>query len=160
MAREESDREDLLREATALVERVELMTLADGIHVVIGFRRDGSASFYFGVEPVYQFNVQGELRRAHLNGRLYKAESGKLIALDRHRTADEVQLIRSEVSRSQTNTLLSDLHQRLSELTERIREHRFQKIGQVPTDADILGRALRWLEAREEPRVAASARVG
>ena len=64
MAREEQDREDLLREASALVERAEV-ALADGAtRVVLGFRRDGCASFYFGSERAYQFNTDDALRRA------------------------------------------------------------------------------------------------
>ena len=47
MARQESNREDLLREATALVERVELHVPAFEEPIVVGFRRDGCASFLF-----------------------------------------------------------------------------------------------------------------
>ena len=42
MARRESDREDLLREATALVERAELTIEGFDEPIVVGFRRDGS----------------------------------------------------------------------------------------------------------------------
>ena len=70
MARDESDREDLLREATALVERIELAPAdaADDEHIVAGFRRDGALSIYFGADPVYHFNSAGELRRAYCDG--------------------------------------------------------------------------------------------
>src|SRR5688572_26999220 len=68
MSRRESDREDLLREATALVERVELLVPGEGEPVVAGFRRDGSLSVFFGPEAVYQFNSAGELRRAFAGG--------------------------------------------------------------------------------------------
>src|SRR5688572_18570527 len=64
MARQEQDREDILREATALVERVELLIPEFPEPIVAGFRRDGSASFFFGADPVLQFNAQGKLRRA------------------------------------------------------------------------------------------------
>ena len=74
MARRESDREDLLREATALVERAELTIEGFDEPIVVGFRRDGSASFFFGADPVYQFNTAFELRRAFVVGLLYKAE--------------------------------------------------------------------------------------
>src|SRR5437588_282047 len=87
MARETTDREDLLREATALVERAELAVADWPEPVVIGFRRDGAASIYFGGDPVYQFNARGELRRAFVADRLFKAEHGILAALDRQRSA-------------------------------------------------------------------------
>ena len=48
MARHEEDREDLLAEATALVERAELVVEGAAESVVIGFRRDGCASIYCG----------------------------------------------------------------------------------------------------------------
>src|SRR3954447_20411722 len=98
MSRHESDREDLLREATALVERIELTVGGFDLPVVCGFRRDGAASFYFGADPVYQFNAVGQLRRAFVAGRLIKAERGRLVALSRERTENEVALVRHELS--------------------------------------------------------------
>jgi len=73
MAREEEPREDLLREATALVERVELQIEGFAETIVAGFRRDGAASFYFGQDFVFQFNTANQLRRGYVEGRLFKA---------------------------------------------------------------------------------------
>ncbi len=160
MAREESDREDLLAEATALVERAELLTLNDGIAVVAGFRRDGAISFYFGPDPVYQFNARGELRRAFRQGRLIKAEQGRLVALTRERTETESLLVRHELSRGETRTLLAELDGHLSELAQRVRERRFQLVGQVPADVDVVGRIERWLDSRGDTTIAPSPRVG
>src|SRR4051794_4315307 len=115
MARTESDREDLLREATALVERVELQV--DGLEqpIVVGFRRDGCASFFFGAEAVYQFNSAGELRRGYIDGLLYKAVGGRLISLKRERTGTAVTLQRLELDADQIAAILesasADLHQ-------------------------------------------------
>ena len=75
MARNQSDREDLLREATALVERAELRISGWSEPVVVGFRRGGGASLFFGGKEVYQFNAGGELRRAFVAGRLIKASA-------------------------------------------------------------------------------------
>src|ERR1700704_5517811 len=105
MAREESSREELLREATALVERVELIpnvAISDG-HIVAGFRRNGALSVFFGEDPVYQFNAAGELRRAYTNGKLLKADRGRLAALQRVRTQNEVQLVRHELDETDAN---------------------------------------------------------
>src|SRR6184192_244955 len=98
MARVERDREDLLAEATALVERVELEVAGWPGHVVLGFRASGCGSVYFGADEAYQFNTTGELRRAYRDGALYKAERRRLVRLARQRTAEEVQLIRHELN--------------------------------------------------------------
>jgi len=159
MAREESDREDLVAEATALVERAELLTLNDGIAVVAGFRRDGAASFFFDADPVYQFNAHGQLRRAFHHGKLIKAEQGRLVALTRMRTQTESQLVRHELTRSETRTLLAELDDRLNELSQRVRERRFQLVGQVPSEVDVVGRIERWLDSRGDATIADSPRV-
>ena len=48
MARNEQDREDLMREAGALVDRCEIQVEFLTEVVVVGFRRDDSVSFFFG----------------------------------------------------------------------------------------------------------------
>ena len=64
MSRQQQDREDLLQEATALVQRIGLRLAGEDEELVIGFRRDGGASFYWGGSLAYQFNSRGHLRRA------------------------------------------------------------------------------------------------
>ena len=46
-----------MAEATALVERVELKLPDADDRVVVGFRRNGCASVFFGPDPVYQFTT-------------------------------------------------------------------------------------------------------
>ena len=72
MARDEADREDLVKEAVAYVVRGEFTLPNWEQPVFIGFRANGNFSFYFGSEPVYQFDARGRLRRAFLNGKLYR----------------------------------------------------------------------------------------
>ena len=50
MARDSQDREDLLRDATGLVWRVELKIPNIEVNIVCGFRADGSLSIYGGQE--------------------------------------------------------------------------------------------------------------
>src|SRR5690348_4164205 len=107
MARQESDREDFLREATALIERVELHVTGFEEPIVVGFRRDGCASFFFGAVAVYQFNSAGELRRGYIEGLLYKAVGGRLIGLQRERTEAAVELQRLELDADQIAALLA-----------------------------------------------------
>lgn len=146
MAREEHERENLLAEATALVERVQFDT-PDGHSMVVGFRRDGSASVFFDEEPVYQFNSHGELRRAHVDGALYKAENSRLVSLVRRRVPGEVQLVRRELGNAEVDVFMQDVARRLGELARTLRQGEYRLAGCVPADADVAGRALRWLNA-------------
>ena len=147
MARQEAEREDLLREATALVERAELCVGGVAEPVVVGFRRDGAGSAYFGGEPVFQFNSRGELRRAFVGGRLLKAERGELVALTRQRTADEVQLVRHELTDTETEAVLRSLGEHVARLRHALASGEFSVTGQVPEHADIVGRIRGWLES-------------
>jgi hypothetical protein len=146
MARHESDREDLLREATALAERAELLVPGEAEPVVIGFRRDGSASIYFGADPVYQFNSAGELRRAYLGGLLYKAERGRLVELRRERTEQETQLVRRELMDQEQASLLANAAARLERLRQALATSSASVTGSVPADVDVRERMGRWLE--------------
>jgi hypothetical protein len=148
-------REDLMAEAVALVERVELTIDSGGGPIVIGFRKDGCASFYFDQDPVYQFNTAGELRRAYLQGKRYKADKGALVALDKRRAAEEVQLVRQELSPAETAEILAEGKRRLEALQAALEARRFKIAGQVPQGADITGRALAWLTALPRPLVLA-----
>jgi hypothetical protein len=155
MAASESDREDLLREATALVERAELSVPSYTEPVVAGFRRDGAASFYFGAERVYQFNTTRELRRAYIDGLLYKAERGQLVALTRERSESEVSLVRRELTSDETSAILTSLASHLDRLRDALQAQACTLIGQVPDDRDVEGRIKDWLVAlSSSPQVA------
>lgn len=147
MSRRESDREDLLREATALVERAELLVQGEGEPVVAGFRRDGSLSVFFGPDPVYQFNAAGELRRAFVGGLLYKAEQGRLVELRRQRSEMEVALVRRELDAEETAALLEAARSRLQNLGRALSRGEVQVVGQVPAGIDVIGRVRQWLGA-------------
>ena len=147
MARQESDREDFLREATALVERAELQIPGESEPVTVGFRKGGSLSIFFGGDPVYQFNTAGELRRAFADGLLYKAERGRLVALRRERTPSEVTLVRSELSDDEMNEFLAVGHRQLARLGEALQANQFELLGQVPADGQVPARVRDWLAA-------------
>jgi len=145
MAREEHDREDLLREATALVERVQLSVPKFDEDVFAGFRRDGSASFYFGPDRAFHFTSDGKLRRAFGNGLLYKAEQGRLVALRRNRTASEVELHRQALSDAESAAIVEDFRHRAAALTESLDHETCHAVGQVPEGFDVVGRVRAWL---------------
>lgn len=151
MSRQESPREDLLREATALVERAELVIPGFDEPIVVGFRRDGAASFFFGEDPVYQFNAAGELRRAYVCGLLYKAEKGKLIALRRERTPTETALVRHELTDAETITLLNTMRQLLLQLQTTLSTSSQQLLRELPPAADVSRRIAAWLNTLPDP---------
>jgi hypothetical protein len=162
MARDESDREDLLREATALVERVEFTSACNpGCgNIVAGFRAGGGLSIYFGQDPSYQFNLAGELRRAFVDGLLVKAECGKLVALERVRQAQEVNLVRHPLSDTQQAEFLFQMRQQLRSLTANCDVSKLTIIGQMPPGADVLGRVLAEIKRLDAAPVAHSPRAG
>ena len=156
MARDESNREDLLREATALVERIELIpngATIDG-RIVAGFRRNGALSIFFGEDPVYQFNAEGDLRRAYNDGKLLKADRGRLAALQRVRTQNEVQLVRHELDETAANQFLTQMAKHLQAFAALIDTNAFDVAGQVPSDADVLGRLKRWFATHSDVQIA------
>lgn len=159
MARHEEHREDLLREATALVERVAVRVPWLEDEVVVGFRADSSASFYFGQQRVYQFNSAGELRRAHLGESLYKADGGRLVSLHRQRTANAVELIATPLDDTATGVFLAAMTDNLSRLSASLAGE-VQIIGQAPPAVDVLARVHQWLARHAgEIRIASSPRV-
>jgi hypothetical protein len=162
MARQENDREDLLSEATALVERVELTVVGFERPLVAGFRKDGSASIYFGAEPAYHFNSQSELRRGYVQGLLYKTEriygtkKGRLVSLKRHRVADEVQLLRKDLTADETSRFLDALTTRLTNVRKALEQGRYRIVGQVPSAVNVVERLCDWLVRLPIPIVIAS----
>jgi hypothetical protein len=158
MARQESDKEDLLREATALVERIELapVGVAKCEHVIAGFRRDGAASIFFGADPVYHFNAAGELRRAYCDGLLFRADSGRLVSLRRERQQNEVQLLRHELTEAEQIAFFTRMRELLIGLSSALDTADYTVNGEVPDDADVLGRLQTWLTQHDGSKIAAT----
>jgi hypothetical protein len=141
----ERDREDLLRDATALVERIELTVDGFDEHVVVGFRKSGAASVYFGQDPVYHFNSAGELRRAFADGRLYKAEKGRLVSMERRRGEGVVALVGHDLSDPEMEAFLATMGRAFDALRDTIEAGRSVVVRQSPVDRDIIGRTTAWL---------------
>lgn len=159
MARQELDREDLLREATALVPRIELNVDGFTDSVFIGFRGD-AGSIYFGQHRVYHFNSRNELRRGYDDGRLIKAESGRLVSMVRHRTDQSVELQRHEWMPEETAQYLERLDEHLTRLAESLRTDHYSVVGQVPEDGDVVSPIARWIDhLRSGVTIADSANV-
>ena len=146
MARQESDREDLLQEATALVWRVEYQGPGDQV-VVVGLRANDAGSIYFDAEPVFHFNDRHELRRAYWDGRLWKAEDGMLVSLKRQRSDHEVILQRSTLDAEAQLQWLSDAQQAVRQFYEHLVAGDWQLTGAVPDAAAVEPRIMPMAEA-------------
>jgi hypothetical protein len=145
MARHESDREDLLRDATAFAQRV-LLKIPHGTQTVFaGFRKGGGVSIYFGSDPVYHFNQAGELRRAYCESKLLKAERGALAMLDRQRPGGQVLLVRHDLTAAETEKFKRQALSDLQSLHHALLNGQAQVLGRVPQDTDLIQRLTDWL---------------
>ncbi len=136
----QQDREDLLKEATGLVDRVELKLDAFEESIVVGFRAAGGLSFYFGPDPVYHFNPSLKLRRIFLGGQRYKAIQGNLIRLIQDPDAPNLKFSPHELSAAETADRLAQMHHRLKMLRSHLEQDRYTLLGQVPEDANSIDR--------------------
>jgi len=146
LARVESDCEDLMQEAVALFWRVELQLAGLSQPVVAGFRRDGRLSLYFGGDPYYQFDAEGRLRRALVQGRLYRTEGTTLARLERVRSAHATVLLRHELSGDPLEQFFQEMRAHVTRLREAI-EQPGTVIRQIPQDAPIVPRLALCLDA-------------
>jgi len=161
MTRQENPREDLLAEATALVERAELEIAGGAEPVVVGFRAGGATSIFFGQDAAYHFDAANRLRRAYVAGLLFKADRGRLASLARRRTEREVQLIRHDLTDAEQESFLAELHERIARLRQALAGGAARWLRQVPPDANVPSRIVTWLTALPQPiELARSPRVG
>lgn len=147
MARQEIPREDLLRDARALVVRGELRVQGVAENVVIGFRANGAASVYFGEDPALHFTSDSRLRRAFIDNDLYKAVDARLVRMRRVRCEGEVQLQSRPLTDTEQQELLDQLRTQLTRLEQSLASRAYTLVGQVPSDGDLPARAQGWLSA-------------
>ena len=140
MSRIELDRENLLRDAVALPDRLELEI--DGLEVPIfaGFRSAGGFSLYFGTDFVLHFNAANELRRAYIDGTVVKARNRSLIAMQRRREDRELVLESLPLSAEQVVEFQEHARAKLEWLRGSIRDSKFRILGQVPPHASVIER--------------------
>lgn len=133
MAGNESDREDLLREAVALVPRAELHVNGLPELLTAGYRSSGILSLYFGQDPVYQFDTAGRLRRAFESGLLYRTATHTLARLRRVRSENEVTLLRSDLNPHELNDFHSRMQTMLNTLQRSLEDNTATVVRCVPT---------------------------
>ena len=140
MARNESDREDLIAEATALVRRVEFEVPAAGDSVVAGYRGDGSFSIYLGSDPVYHFDGAGHLRRAFVDGKLYRTQGDTLAQLTRQRDETAVTLLRHDLSPAELDGFFEAMTSALKTVHQSLDAKTATVTRQIPDNERVIDR--------------------
>ncbi len=148
MARQENTREDLFAEATALVERAEIRSKPEPS--VIGFRAGGAASFYWCGVLAYHFDSANRLRRTYDGRLLYKADRGRLASLERRRTADEVQLLRHDLTDAETARFLDQLAMSLGSLRKALSAGTVKWLREIPEGGAVRVRIGEWVAGLPE----------
>ena len=146
MARDESDREDLLREATAFPRRAEFRIddpdgspAAGEDRVLFGGLRETGTSLYLGADPAYHLDAEDRLRRAFVDGLLYRTQGATLARLLRHRTDTETELIRHDLDGDELASFLGRVAADCRSVAEAIETGRVTVLGSVPpNDTEIL----------------------
>lgn len=135
MALHEQDREDLMREAIALYPRAEFQVPQESEPVFWGQKRSGQYSFYFGGDPVYQFDEQGHLRRAYLDGHLYRTQGNTLARLTKVRTADSSTLERYDLKQAELEDVLHRMADRFTGLQTELEDPERFQLSEYLTDS-------------------------
>jgi hypothetical protein len=151
MSRVEADKEDLIRDATALVHRGEFAFTApmeagwEWQVVTIGFRANGSPSFYFDQDPFYQFDADGRLRRAYSEGFLYRSQSSTLARMHRTRTSQMTTLQRYDLSPAQLAAFHECMLSRMTALQTHLQTGTLKCQRMVCPEGNLLERTLSFV---------------
>jgi hypothetical protein len=151
MARTETDKEDLMVEATALVARAEF---SRGVNtdpetawriVTVGFRKDGSFTVYFEQDPFYQFDADGLLRRSFDGGLLFRTQSTTLAQLRRVRTDEQTTLSRMDLSADALESFRRRMRNHIEDLQKRFADQSLTMLRCVSDDSDMQSRTTSFL---------------
>jgi hypothetical protein len=137
MARIEEDREDLMRDATALVRRMEIQIDGQEDPIFIGYKRSDYLSIYLSQDLVYHFDNYHQLRRAFVKPFLYRSEGDSLTRLARARTESTSELHSAKLSDEELNQFQLEMHNHLSSLHDALNANQFKVIQQIPEEDDI-----------------------
>jgi len=132
----EVDREDLMREATALRQRAEFDVRGESESVIAGYRPNGSLSIYFGPDPCYHFDPDLRLRRAYVDGDLYRTQGTTLARLHRDRTSGTVDLQRHDLTPNERTQFMERVIERLSRFAASVEDLTVRCVQQIPKDGD------------------------
>lgn len=145
MSRIETDREDLMREATALRIRAEFQIPGREETIIAGCRDNGWWSIYFGPAPCYHFDAEGRLRRGYVGGRLYRTQETTLAELERVRSDAATRLLRRDLQPEELDAFLNDMRDQLTNLETALRSGTAILLQAVPFEANVAGPLTRFL---------------
>ena len=126
MARIEEDREDLYAELVTANPRWELELEGSPTPLITGIRPNGVWSVYFHPDRCYHFDANGGLRRAYVEGALYRSEGNTLARLIRQRSDEETTLLRYDLSPAELDDFLAVMHRHLTGFLKTLRAGTFR----------------------------------
>ncbi len=136
MARNEQSHEDLMVEATAFPNRVEIQLDSLREPIVIGFKRSGGMSIYFGEDPVYQFDELHSLRRVYLEGHPYRSSGTTLTKLTRSRSPEQTVLLNEDLSDAECRRVMDEMINRLIFLRDALESGQRKILRLVSADSE------------------------
>lgn len=140
MSRNESGDDDIMRDAVSLVRRIECRGAVNASAIVAGFNSGGWLFVYSGEDPMYRFDSKHRLRRAFVDGLLYRTEGQTLAQIQRQRYSDvhqtgstrETTLLRRDLSTSELEVFRLRMMRDIAECISGIRTGEF--IKRLPVD--------------------------
>lgn len=138
MARHRSDREDLMAEAVTLTPRVSFRVADSDLELIAGLRTDGRLSLFFGSNEAFHFDGEGALRRAFIEGRLFRSQGTTLARLTRDEQPHQTVLLRHDLNDEELSEFRLSLQERLTHLIRQISENRVTTLQHIPDDLDFL----------------------
>ncbi|MCM2372387.1 hypothetical protein [Aporhodopirellula aestuarii] len=160
MVRHEADREDLLVEGVNLPERGRISDSRDDHAWVLGWRSPAAVSVFDGVDPVFQFNTSGQLRRVYLDGQKLAAQNGRLSQMVRTVSANGRMTLHPQALSDEQHLRVHDrLAQTKAELLKTLNSGQIivETIGMEQTE--FLERVRRWCDDSLPVQVADSPNV-
>ena len=125
-----------MAEARALVPRAEWQVCGVPEPVTAGLRRRGGCSIYFGGDPCYHFDEDGRLRRAFADGFLLRTQQTTLARLERVRSANRVELLRTDLTEQELQRFLDELQRRLAGFLSAVASGEATLLRSAPEDPD------------------------
>ena len=126
MRADEHGQEDIFKEAVSLLQRIEVRYSADREPAVLGVNSAGWLFVYLGSGPMYRFDETGRLRRAFVDGQIYRTTGKTLAVMRRERdhldvgkeVGSESLLLRSDLSARELESFRIRMLAQLKELSE------------------------------------------
>ena len=141
MARQEHDKEDLIADATVLVDRAEFrlasVTERGVCLVTAGFRENGQLSVYFDQDPFYQFDEDGRLRRALEDGFLFRSQTVTLARMHREREGTRTMLVRHDLTADEVLAFRTRMREKLRDFAAALAADKLQRLRRVVVSDDF-----------------------